>query len=491
MTMLSPALEAACSVFDSAVALPGGVQAQWDKVFARVQSALGESFATQWLQKIVPDSIENNQVSLLVPSPCIRELVEKNFASHILTYWREENPEIQSLDFKLGKAKPAVVPSSVAIATAKPAELSLSRPVTPLIKTKRTLLDDCPFQCRLDPTHTFETFVVGKPNKFAYEAARQVAENEDAVFNPLYLHAAVGLGKTHLMHAIAWKIREKFPEKSVLYLSAEQFFQHFVRSVRERGDDSFQSTLRSADVLMVDDIQFIVGKQRTAEEFFHTFNALISQGKKIILSGNANPADLHGIEDRLKTRIAQGLVVNIQPTSYELRLGILQEKVKTLAVHVPADIIDFLAHNVTASVRELEGALKRLVAHAQLIGTPINIDTTKMVLRDVLQETEKLFQICEIQAATAAYFGITLADIKSTRRDRKIARPRQLAMYLAKQLTPLSLPDIGIQFGRDHTTIMHAIRTIEGQLARDPQMVQDKNNLMTLLKEGNNGAQFF
>ncbi len=490
MTMLSPALESACSVFDTVVAQPSGVLAQWDKVFARVQNALGENFATQWLQKIVPDTIENNQVSLLVPSPCIQELIEKNFASHILTCWQEENPNITSLDFKLGKAKAATVPVATSVQTT-PSERIKPQSVVPALYTSVIDADESSFQCRLDPNHTFDTFVVGKPNKFAYEAARQVAENEEALFNPLYFHAAVGLGKTHLMHAIAWKIREKNPEKTVLYLSAEQFFQHFVRSMRTGTMPVFQGALRSVDVLMVDDIQFIVGKKATAEEFFHTFDALISAGKKIILSGNANPADLNGIEDRLKTRIAQGLVVNIQPTSYDLRLGILQEKVKSLSVPIPLDIIDFLAHRVTASVRELEGALKRLVAHAQLIGTPINVDTTQIVLKDVLQDTEKTFSVVEIQAAAAAYFGITLADIKSTRRDRKIARPRQLAMYLAKQLTPLSLPDIGVYFGRDHTTIMHAIKTIEGQLERDPKMAQDKENLMMALKEGNNGSQFF
>ncbi len=470
---------------------------EWLTVCGNLEKELGDRLALRWLKRIIPNGIENNQVCLCVPSPCIHELVKQNYAEHILTLWQRENPTVDGLQFKLSppKALPqtqtAVLPPVQTPALTKPIPQKAISHILPEKQEITVEIDGESIPCFLDATHTFENFVVGKSNEFAYAAARRVAEDETVSFNPLYIHASVGLGKTHLMHAIAWRIKELYPDKTVLYLSSEQFFQHFIKSLRHNNTDSFRNLFRTVDVLMIDDVQFIFGKKATQEEFFHTFNTLISRGKKIILSADSNPLDLQGIEERLKTRIAQGLVVNIQPTSYDLRLGILQEKVKTLPVHIPGDILDFLAHNITASVRELEGALKRLVAHAQLIGTPINVDTTKMVLKDVLQETEKTFQVSEIQAATAAYFELTLADIKSTRRDRKIARPRQIAMFLAKQLTPFSLPDIGKAFGRDHTTVMHAIKTIEGQLKRDPQMVQDKNNILTLLKEGNYGTHFF
>lgn len=286
------------------------------------------------------------------------------------------------------------------------------------------------------------------------------------------------------MHAIAWRIKEIYPDKNVLYLSSEQFFQHFIKSLRKNNTDSFRDLFRSVDVLMIDDVQFIFGKKATQEEFFHTFNQLIARGKKIILSADTNPMDLESVEERLKTRIAQGLVVQIQPTTYELRLGILQEKMKTVKTKIPNDVLDFLAKNITASVRELEGALKRLIAQAEMLGTAINLETTRQVLRDILQVYERQFSVAEIQQTTAAYYNLKLSDLKSTRRDRKIARPRQLAMYLAKTMTALSLPDIGAQFGRDHTTIIHAVKTIEGLLERDAQLNTDKENILIRLREG-------
>ena len=287
------------------------------------------------------------------------------------------------------------------------------------------------------------------------------------------------------MHATAWLIKELYPEKTVLYLSSEQFFQHFVKALRYNNTESFHNLFRNVDVLMVDDIQFIFGKKATQEEFFHTFNALVSKGKKVILSSDTNPLDLQ-IDDRLKTRIAQGLVVNIQPTSFELRLGILNEKIKTIKTSVPSDVLEFLSQNITASVRELEGALKRVVARAELIGTPINVETTREILRDILQIYEKQITIADILEVTADYYGLKISDLKSVRRERRIARPRQMAMYLSKLLTSLSLPDIGMHFERDHTTILHAIRTIEDLVAKDEQLQDDLERLRVHLKEGNN-----
>ncbi len=467
---------------------------EWQNVCHSMESEIRNKLTLRWLKRIVPASISNNQVCLYVPTPCIHELVKRNYADQLLSLWQRENPSITGLTFQLN---PQIEANSITPCT--PASLSktdttsqspalvLSGPMKNYASNKVEIqinVDGVSIPCYLDKTHTFDSFVVGSSNEFAYAAARRVAEDPTIAFNPLYLQASVGLGKTHLMHAIAWRIKELYPEQNVLYLSSEQFFQHFIKALSNKNVDSFRKIFRDVDVLMIDDVQFICGKKVSQVEFFNTFNQLIARGKKIILSADTNPMDLQGIEDRLKTRIAQGLVVQIQPTTYELRLGILQQKMKETRVIIPDNVIDFLAKNITSSIRELEGALKRLVAHAELIGTPVNMDTARIVLKDILQVYERNFSVYEIQLATASYYGLRLSDLKSTRRERKIARPRQLAMYLAKQLTALSLPDIGTQFDRDHTTIIHAVRTIEDLLERDKQLVQDKEIIISRLKDG-------
>lgn len=449
------------------------LQGQWEAVYGQLRQELGDKIALRWLKKIVPDRMENNKVTLFVPSPCIHELVKQNYADQILSLWRDRNPAVGGLTFQLHR--PELADSSHPV----PPEVVPSLPIL-----AESGASDEDMVSLLDPTHTFESFVVGQPNQFAYAAARKVAEDTSVTFNPLYLHSSVGLGKTHLMHAIAWQIKRLSPEKSVLYLSSEQFFHRFIKSLRSNTTDSFRDLFRSVDVLMIDDIQFIIGKKATQEEFFHTFNDLIARGKKIILSSDSSPLDLQGIEDRLKTRIAQGLVVGIHPTSYELRLGILQEKAARMPIAVPENVLDFMAKTITSNVRELEGALKRIVAHAELIGGAVSIETTRTVLRDILNAYDKPVQVPDIQQMTARYFGVSLNDLKSTRRDRRIARPRQIAMYLAKTLTSLSLPDIAAFFGRDHTTVMHAVKTIEGLMTRDTQMKTDIAVLSQKLKEG-------
>lgn len=454
------------------------VKNQWDKICSQIQNEQGDRFASRWLSKITPAGMENNRVRLLVHSPCIHELVKKDYADKILSLWQEQNASVGSLDLELAQQELPLVPPTPTVSvpkTYKPA----------IVPTQSALSAE---QSLLDPKKTFNTFVVGQSNKFACAAAHKIAEDDSISFNPLYIHGGVGLGKTHLMHAIAWRMKEVHPEKSVLYLSSEQFFLRFIQAMRAdktnhfEGTEQFRDLFRSVDVLMIDDIQFICKKKATQEEFFHTFNALIAQGKKIILSADSGPQDLQGIEDRLKTRIAQGLVVDIQPTSYELRLGILQEKMLDSYIPVPDDVLDFLARNITSNVRELEGALKRIIAHADLIGGPINIGTTRSVLKDILNVPEKDITIKDIQYTICGHYQIGLSDLKSTRRERRIARPRQLAMYLAKILTPKSLPDIGYAFDRDHTTVMHAVKTIENLISRDKKLSADIDLLTRRLK---------
>ncbi len=452
---------------------------KWGHICAHLEKELGDKFALRWLKRIKPSHIENNIIYLSTPTPCIHELIKQNYAQPILSYWQQENPDILDLSLELQEQ---------ASKTPQKQEQQLL-PIPTIQNTSDMDIDGEVIPSFLNANNTFDNFVVGQPNEFAFAAAKRVAEDVSISFNPLYIHAPAGLGKTHLIHAIAWKLKELQPDKTVLYLSSEQFLTHFLKTLHKKGTtDAFRAIFKKTDTLIIDDMQFIFGKKATQDEFFHIFNSYLAQGKKIILSSDSNPLEMQGVEDRFKTRIAQGLVVHIQQTSYDLRLGILQEKVKTIKTKVPNDVLMFLAKNITASVRELEGALKRIVARAELIGTPINIDTTKEALMDMLQVYEKTVTVPDIQQAVATYYNISLSDLKSTRRDRCIVRPRQMAMYIAKNITNLSLPDIGIHFGRDHTTIMHSIKTIDNLLKRDATLNKDKTTLISQLKEGTNGT---
>jgi len=331
----------------------------------------------------------------------------------------------------------------------------------------------------LDNRFQFDNFVVGKPNELAHAAARRVAEGGPVTFNPLFLYGGVGLGKTHLMHAIAHEIQVRSPEMNVLYLSAEQFMYRFVQALRDRQMIDFKQIFRSVDVLMVDDVQFIAGKDSTQEEFFHTFNALVDQNKQIIISADRAPGEIKGLEERIKSRLQCGLVVDLHPTDYELRLGILQTKAEHFHKQYPNisftdGVLEFLASRITSNVRVLEGALMRLFAFASLVGREITMEMTQECLADVLKASDRKVTVEEIQRKVSEHYSIRLSDMIGPRRLRAIARPRQMAMYLAKQMTSRSLPEIGRRFGgRDHTTVMHGVRKIEELIASDSQIADD------------------
>ncbi len=285
------------------------------------------------------------------------------------------------------------------------------------------------------------------------------------------------------MHAIAWQIRRNDPKRRVIYLSAEKFMYQFIRALRFKDTMAFKQQFRSVDVLMIDDVQFISGKDTTQEEFFHTFNALVDQNRQVIISADKSPTDLEGMEERLRSRLGWGLVADIHPTTYELRLGILQAKADAMGAQVSPKVLEFLAHKITSNVRELEGALNRIVAHADLVGRQISLETTQEVLHDLLRANDRRVTIDEIQKRVAEHFNIRLADMSSTRRARAVARPRQVAMYLAKQLTARSLPEIGRKFGgRDHTTVMHAVKKVEELRTSDPSFAEDVDLLRRMLE---------
>jgi chromosomal replication initiator protein len=335
----------------------------------------------------------------------------------------------------------------------------------------------------LDARFTFDNFVVGKPNELAFAAARRLAESDTVSFNPLFLYGGVGLGKTHLMHAIAWEIRKNHPQRRVLYLSAEKFMYQFIRALRFRDTVAFKDLFRSVDVLMIDDVQFISGKDSTQEEFFHTFNALVDNNRQVVISADKSPTNLDGLEERLRSRLGWGLVADIHLSDYELRLGILQSKAEKGAADIPPKVLEFLAHKISSNVRELEGALNRIVAHSTLVGRAISLEMVQEVLADILKANDRRVTIEEIQRQVASHYKIRVSDIYSARRSRAIARPRQIAMYLAKHLTQRSLPEIGRKFGgRDHTTVMHAVKKVDELRATDRHFDADVDMLRRMLE---------
>ena len=425
----------------------------WEQVRDKLRQEAGETVFENWLGLISLSSFSNGNIVIAVHSKFHKDWIEPRYGNRIRSLWHGLSKDISSVNLIVDeRLSGRVVKKSEDAASSI---LKLSSP--------------------LDPRYTFDKFVIGPSNNFVAAAAQRISESEDVAFNPVVIYGGVGLGKTHLMHAIAWKIREINPNRKVVYLSAEKFMYQFVRALRQQETMEFKDQFRSADVLMIDDVQFIAGKNSTQEEFFHTFNALVDQNKQIIVSSDRSPADLEGIEERLRSRLGWGIVGEVHQTTYELRLGILLSKVEDLKnCIVPKNVIEFLAHKITSNVRELEGALKRLVAHSQLVGRPVSIESAHDVLHDLLRANNRRVTIEEIQKKVAEHFNIRLSDMSSPRRARAVARPRQIAMYLAKQLTSRSLPEIGRTFGgRDHTTVMHAVSRIESLMLEDTLIADD------------------
>tara|TARA_R110000868_G_scaffold218576_1_gene468944 strand:+ start:88531 stop:89997 length:1467 start_codon:yes stop_codon:yes gene_type:complete len=335
----------------------------------------------------------------------------------------------------------------------------------------------------LDPRFTFDNFVIGKSNEFAYAAAKRIAESSDIAYNPFILHGGVGLGKTHLMHAIAWHINQHQQGRRVMYISAEKFLHNFISALKNKNTHGFKSTFRNVDVLMIDDVQFIAGKEATQEEFFHTFESLVSERKQIILTSDKSPHEMQGIEDRLRSRLGWGLATEVHKPDLETRLAILDQKAASLGIELTRPVAMMLASKIDSNIRELEGALNRIAAHSTLIQQEITIDTAQDLLRDLFRHVDREVPIAEIQKKVAEYYNIKVSDMSSSRRTRAVARPRQIAMYIAKHLTTKSFPEIGKAFGgRDHTTVMHAAKTVEKLQNTDTSMAEDINLLENILK---------
>jgi len=444
------------------------VNISWNKIASELKKSLDKDTFQNWIKPINFETQLDNSLTLSVPTRFLRDWIIKNYASVIKRAYLDQGVTVDKLSIIVKENNNRIIPGTEVVYQDNEDD-------------EDTYYDD--ISAPLDPQFTFDNFIVGKPNELAYAAAQRVAQSEVVSFNPLFLYGGVGLGKTHLMHAVAWSIKKRSPKKNVVYLTAEKFMYQFIKALRFKNIMSFKEQFRSVDVLMIDDVQFIIGKDNTQEEFFHTFNTLVDKKRQIIISADKSPADLEGLEDRLKSRLGWGLVADIHPLTYELRLGILQAKAEQKSMTLTSDVLEFLADKITNNVREMEGALNRLAVHASLQDSEVTVDLVKDVLKDLLRTNSRKITIDEIQKKVVEHYNIKLSDMHSPRRSRSVARPRQVAMYLAKSITTRSLPEIGRKFGgRDHTTVIHAIKTIEEIMVNDPSLAEDIELLTRILQ---------
>jgi len=449
----------------------------WETIRSSLRRSIGGRTFDGWLKPLTLGECDlvTGRLNLIAPSEFMANWVSTHFVEHLTHGWRALLPQVRDVAIVSAGSSERVTLFS---ASAEEAAASAAEPE----QADSLLSARC--GTPLEARYTFDSFVVGKANEVAYNAARTLAEGGRLVFNPLFLHGGTGLGKTHLMHAIGHDYLARHPQAKVVYMSAEKFMFEFVSAMRAKDTFSFKQRLRAADVLMIDDVQFIAGKESTQEEFFHTMNELISAGRRLVISADRSPQDLDGIESRILSRLSWGLVADINPADFELRLNILTRKLEAMPdSQVPQDVVMFLARRISANVRELEGALNRVVAYAALSGKPVDIDFTQATLADILRANQRRVTIDEIQRKVSDHYRIRQAEMSSARRAREVARPRQVAMYLAKQLTPRSLPEIGRRFGgRDHTTVIHAVKQIEKLRQTDAELDADVRLLIRQLE---------
>jgi len=455
----------------------------WGKVCQSLKGSVGNNNYVTWIKPLQFAGLDAGVAIFHVPTTFMGNWVSRNFGDQIQQLLMAEGLAATRVLFKVPVEK-----QSLSNGASNAAKQTPAKPAAPAVKRALTNDTENLMGAPLDGRFKFDSFVVGKPNELAHAAARRVAEGGPVTFNPLFLYGGVGLGKTHLMHSIAWQLQTRTPNLKVVYLSAEQFMYRFVQSLRDRSTMDFKQIFRSVDVLMVDDVQFIAGKNSTQDEFFHTFNALVDQGRQIIISADRSPSEINGLDDRIQSRLQSGLVVDLHPTDYELRLGILQQKVELYKSQysdlvIAPGVLEFLAHRISTNVRVLEGALTRLFAFASLVGREITMDLTQDCLADILRSSDRKVTIDEIMRKVAEHYNIRMSDMLSPRRTRTVARPRQVAMYLSKHLTQRSYPEIGRRFGgRDHTTVLHAVRKIEELKSIDSQISDDVELLRRMLE---------
>ncbi len=448
------------------------LEAAWDAIRTGLRRDLGTRTFDGWLKPAGLGKLESDsgELEIVMPSQFMADWVQSHFGERLTLAWKAVLPLVRSVRIVASPDGPKPAPLLILEDIPAPAIPPVARdPQAP----------------NFDSRYRFETFVIGKANEVAATAARTLATAASVSFNPLFLHGGTGRGKTHLLHAIGQAFLEVHPGARVVSMSAEKFMVEFVRALKENNTIGFKSRLRSADLLLIDDVQFIAGKDSTQEEFFHTMNEIITAGHRLVITSDRAPQDLDGIAPRILSRLSWGLVADINPAEYELRLNIIDAKLSVLpGIAMPRPVVEFLARRLTSSIRELEGALNRIAAYAMMTGRTIDVPFVEEVLANVLRANQRRISIDEIQTQVAEHYRIRKAEMTSARRAREVARPRQVAMYLSKQLTPKSLPDIGRRFGgRDHTTVIHAVKQIERLRASDSELDADIR-LLTRQLEG-------
>ncbi len=437
----------------------------WDKFLEHVKSRVSINTYTTWFQPTRLSRAEGDTLFVQIPSAVFRQVLTRTYGEIVKAVFHEIGTPNTRVQYVCTEEEP--VP-----AAAPPANPS-----------KQSKLDFESSDHQLNLRYTFDSFVVGKSNEFAHAASRAVAEQPSKSYNPLFLYGGVGMGKTHLMHAIGHTIKKRNPAMRLSYVSAEKFTIEVINSLRFDRMISFRDRFHTVDVLLVDDIQFIAGKERTQEEFFHTFNALYEQQKQIVISSDCLPKDINSIEERLRSRFEWGLIADIQPPDLETKIAILQKKAENDRFPLPDEVAEYIARAIKSNVRELEGALTRLMAYASLTGASISLATAQQVLRNIIASQEKRVTIDLIQKRVSEHFNLREQDLKVRSNTRAIAFPRQVAMYIVKQLTTASLPEIGRQFGgKHHTTVLHSINKIEEMRRSDKELNRTITRLMDALQ---------
>jgi chromosomal replication initiator protein len=450
---------------------------QWNSVLKKLNTEYGNEIFNSWIKNISIRNLDDDVLYFTVPTRFIRDWITSHYLDKIIFFLNQENSQIKRVKINIDNSLTANMLNI-------DKDSSDQRQLNNNSNTSN-YIDDWP----LDDRFKFDKFVVGSSNELAFASAKRFCSTDVNDFNPLYIYGGVGLGKTHLLHAIGWKLKEENIANSVLYLSAERFMFQFIKSLRQKDTMSFKQKFRSVDVLILDDIQFMIGKVSTQEEFFHTFNSLLDMNKKVIISGDRSPSELGSFNERMKSRLSGGLVVDIMPADFNLRFSIIKNKYEELvkrnknSLSLDEEVLSFLARTVTSNVRELEGALNKVYTFSNILGKKIDVELTKSVLKDLLKSNDRRITIDEIQKKVSSYYNIKLDDLISSRRIRTFARPRQVAMYLSKKLTTRSLPEIGRKFGgRDHTTVIHAVKKIEELKNKDLQIAEEVEILRRMLE---------
>jgi chromosomal replication initiator protein len=429
----------------------------WDRILQHVEQRVNPHSYATWFRPTRQEQAEDDRLVVRVPTKLFSKRLKETYGEIL-----------KAVLVQVGR--PELVIEFVYAET---------EPVTPAAVSQQARLDFDSATHQLNPRYTFDTFVVGASNQFAHAAAKAVAEQPSRTYNPLFLYGGVGLGKTHLMQAIGHDLKRRNPSLRLTYISAEKFTNEVIASIRFERMAALRDRFRNMDVLMVDDIQFIATRERTQEEFFHTFNALHDQQKQIVISSDCPPKDISAIEERLRSRFEWGLIADIQPPDLETKIAILQKKADNERVHLPDDVAEYIARAIKSNIRELEGALIRLMAYASLIGAEINLAIAQQVLKNVIETQEKKVTIEQIQKAVGEIYGLRAQDLKMRSNSKVIAFPRQVAMFIVKQLTSASLPEIGKQFGgKHHTTVLHSINKIEALRQTDKELNKTINRLL-------------